>query len=53
MEVKFKSLRGGWCSNEVLGTFGVGIGNILEDGEISFTTLFNLRLGWGACKFLA
>jgi hypothetical protein len=28
-------------------------GNILEGGEISFTTLFDLRLGLGACKFLA
>jgi hypothetical protein len=25
IEAKFESLRGGWCSKEVLGTFGVGM----------------------------
>jgi hypothetical protein len=25
IDVKFESLKGGWCSKEVLGTFGVGV----------------------------
>jgi hypothetical protein len=25
METKFDSMRGGWCSKEVMGPFGVGV----------------------------
>jgi hypothetical protein len=46
-ETKFKSLSGSGCAKEVLGTFGVACGKILEEGGISFTTLFDLRRGLG------
>jgi len=32
IDVKFESLRGGWCSKEVLGTFGVGVWKHIRRG---------------------
>ncbi len=43
-----ESLSCGWCSKEVLGTFGVGVWKHSRRGlDKSLTTLFDLRRGLG------
>jgi len=32
IDVRFESLNGGWCSKEVLGTFGVGVWKHIRRG---------------------
>jgi hypothetical protein len=44
VEVKYGSMAGGWCTNQVMRSYGVGFGSILgEDGSVSQSSL-NLRL---------
>jgi hypothetical protein len=47
IDVKFESLRGGWCSKRCWVLLEWVCGNILRRGGISFVTLFVLRLGLG------
>jgi len=30
VDIKYGSMRGGWCSKEVRGTFGVGVWMLLQ-----------------------
>jgi hypothetical protein len=47
VDAKYNRTRGGWCFEEVMGTFGVGVGNILEGSGISPPLLSDLRWGLG------
>jgi hypothetical protein len=48
IEVKFESLRGGWCSKEVLGTFGVGVWKHIRRGWDKFHNLVHFEVGVGS-----
>jgi hypothetical protein len=48
IEVKFESLRGGWCSKEVLGTFGVGVWKHIRRGWDKLHTFFRFEVGVGS-----
>jgi hypothetical protein len=41
-------LRGGWCSKEVLGTFGVGVWKQIRRGWDKFRTLVRFEVGVGS-----
>jgi hypothetical protein len=45
VDAKYNSSQGGWCSEEVVGSFGVSVGNILGGGGISSQLLPVLM--WG------
>jgi len=34
VNIKYGSMRGGWCSKEVVGSFGVGIWKSIRDGML-------------------
>jgi hypothetical protein len=48
IDVKFKSLRGGWCSKEVLGTFGVGVWKHISRGWDKFSNFVRFEVGDGS-----
>jgi hypothetical protein len=51
IETKYDSLRGGWCSKEVIGSFGVGVETYKEGWEkISKFVTFEVGV---KCQFLA
>jgi hypothetical protein len=47
VETKYDNTRGGWCSKEVIETFGVGVWKHIRRGGISFPNLSDLRWGLG------
>jgi hypothetical protein len=47
IKAKYESMRGGWCSKEVMGYLEWAFGNTLERGGIIFPTFFALRGGNG------
>jgi hypothetical protein len=48
IDVKFESLKGGWCSKKRCWVLLEWVcGNILGGGRIRLATLFVLRLGMG------
>jgi hypothetical protein len=48
IEVKFESLRGGWCSKEVLDTFGVGVWKHIRRGWYKFHNFVRFEVGVGS-----
>jgi hypothetical protein len=48
IEAKFESLSGGWCSKEVLGTFGVGVWKHIKRGWDKFNNFVRFEAGLGA-----
>ena len=36
IETKYDSIRGGWCSMEIIGTFEVGVWKYIRRGGICF-----------------
>jgi hypothetical protein len=48
IDVKFESLRGGWCSKEVLGTFGVGVWKHIRRGWDKFYNFVRFEVGVGS-----
>jgi hypothetical protein len=39
IEAKYESMRGGWCSNEVMGTYGVGVWKHIRKGWDKFSNV--------------
>jgi hypothetical protein len=50
IDAKFESLKGGWCSKEVSGSFGVGVWKHIRRGCENFAILFVLK--WGMDQIL-
>jgi len=48
IDLKFESLKGGWCSKEVLGTFGVGVWKHFRWGWDKFTNFVRFEVGDGS-----
>jgi hypothetical protein len=48
IDVKFESLKGGWCSKEVLGTFGVVVWKHIRRGWEKFSNFVRLEVGDGS-----
>jgi hypothetical protein len=47
IEVKFESLRGGWCSLEVVGPYGVSVWKYIRRGWDMFYKFVRLEVGDG------
>ena len=41
------SMRGGWCSKEVMGTFGVGVWKQIRRGWDNFSNFLRFEVGVG------
>jgi hypothetical protein len=48
MEIEYETLRGGWCSKEVLGTFGVGVWKHIRKGWEKFHNFVRFEAGVGS-----
>lgn len=48
VEATYKSTMGGWCSNEVMGTFGVGVWKHIRRGWDKFSKLIHFDVGVGS-----
>jgi len=48
IDVKFESLKGGWCSKEELGTFGVGVWKYIRRGCDKFHKFVRFEVGVGS-----
>jgi hypothetical protein len=48
VETKYDSTRGGWCSKEVMGTFGVGVWKHIRRGWDKFSTFVRFEVGVGS-----
>jgi len=48
IEVKFESLKGGWCFKEVLDTFGVGVWKHIRRGWDKFRNFVRFEVGVGS-----
>jgi hypothetical protein len=44
-ETKYNNIRGGWCSKEVTGTFGVGVWKYIRKGWDRFSKFVRFDLG--------
>jgi len=47
IDAKFESLKGGWCSKEVSGSFGVGVWKHIRKGWEKFRNLVRFEVGNG------
>jgi hypothetical protein len=45
VEVKYDTMRGGWCSREVGGTFGVGVWKGIRRGWDNFKQHAQFKVG--------
>jgi hypothetical protein len=48
IDVKLESLKGGWCSKEVLGTFGVGVWKHIRREWDKFSNFVHFEVGDGS-----
>jgi hypothetical protein len=48
IDIKFENLRGGWCSKEVLGTFGVDVWKHIRRGWEKFSNFARFEVGVGS-----
>jgi hypothetical protein len=48
IDAKFQSIEGGWCSKEVLGSFGVGVWKHIRRGWEDFRNFVRFEVGSGA-----
>jgi hypothetical protein len=48
IEAKFKSLKGGWCSEEVSGSFGVGVWKHIRREWEKFCNFVRFEVGDGS-----
>jgi hypothetical protein len=47
IDAKFESLKGGWCSKEVSGSFGVGVWKHIRKGWEKFRNFVRFEVGNG------
>jgi len=43
VETKYDSMSGGWCSKEVVGSFGVGVRKYIRRGREFFRDLLDMK----------
>jgi hypothetical protein len=48
IDAKFKSLKGGWCSKEVSGSYGVGVWKHIRRGWEKFYNFVRFEVGDGS-----
>jgi hypothetical protein len=48
IEAKYESRRGGWCSKEVMGTYGVGVWKHIRRGWDKFSNFVRFDMGVGS-----
>jgi hypothetical protein len=49
VEIKYDSMKGGWCSKEIVGAFGVGLQkNIRRERGFFFYRFVRYELGGGS-----
>jgi hypothetical protein len=48
VDIKYGSMRGGWCSKEVGGSFGVGVWKYIRRGWDSFAAHVRYKVGDGS-----
>ena len=48
MEVKYDTMRGGWCSKEVGGSYGVGVWKCIRRGRDKFKLHVRFEVGDGS-----
>jgi hypothetical protein len=41
-------MRGGWCSNEVMGKYGVGVWKHIRQGWAKFSNFVSFEVGFGS-----
>lgn len=52
IKIKYDSLRGGWCSNEVIGPFGVGVWKYIRSGWQRFSKFVRFEVvDWSKISF--
>jgi hypothetical protein len=52
IKTKYDSLRGGWCSKEVIGPFGVGVWKYIRSGWESFSKFVRFEVvDWSKISF--
>jgi hypothetical protein len=45
IEVKYVSMRGGWCSTEIAGTYGVSLWKHIRRGGDNFSNFVHFEVG--------
>jgi hypothetical protein len=48
VEVKYGSMDGGWCTNQVMGTYGVGVWKHIRRGWECFSKFIKFEVGDGS-----